>query len=301
MTTELASEDALRLAVLMAGEVHAVRIDEGRMELQALTPRGEARVALHANCRAESYLTRVREILGGHALGSPGGYPVHLRRWTRMGQASVRNLEALLKLGEPEAVAAVAPAPALSDERARGAWWARPTVETARVMLEHPAVRAGAMGPVLVDYLVEYLPFEADPVAAMNLVRAVLEMQEAWCTLRDCAEDPGLGAEDRAIHEALCHFGRLDYRGGAILIEGKVEAFSLGEPLNPDTVVIHIEKANPEIPGLYAAINQRFVQHAWADYRWINREQDLGLPGLRQAKESYNPDHLEDKYELTPA
>jgi hypothetical protein len=80
-----------------------------------------------------------------------------------------------------------------------------------------------------------------------------------------------------------------------------VEAFSLGEPLNPDTVVIHIEKANPEIPGLYAAINQQFAHNAWADYAWINREQDLGLEGLRQAKESYNPHHLVDKYELTPA
>jgi hypothetical protein len=171
---ELASEDALRLAVLMTGEVHAVRIDEGRMELLALTPRGEARVALHANCRPENYLTRVRETLGGHALGSPGGYPVHLRRWTRMGQASARNLEALLKLGEPEAVAAVAHAPGLSDELARRAWWALPTVETARVMLGHAAVREGTMGRVLADFLIDHLPFEADPVAAMNTVRVVL-------------------------------------------------------------------------------------------------------------------------------
>lgn len=141
----------------------------------------------------------------------------------------------------------------------------------------------------------EYRPLDE------SLVRAVLEMQEAWCTLRECAEDPGLGAEDRAIHEALCHFGQLDYQGGAILIAGQVEAFSLGEPLNPDTVVIHIEKANPDIPGLYAAINQQFAEHAWADYAWINREQDLGLLGLRQAKLSYNPHHLVDKYELTPA
>jgi hypothetical protein len=185
MSVDLASEDALRLAVLMAGEVHAVRIDEGRMELLALTPRGEARVALHANCRAESYLTRVRETLGGHALGSPGGYPVHLRRWTRMGQTSPRNLEAMLKLGEAEAVMAVAHAPGLSDELAKRAWWALPTAEMARVMLGHPAVCAGTMGPVLVRYLVEYLPFEADPVAAMNLVRAVLASglaDEATCT-----------------------------------------------------------------------------------------------------------------------
>ena len=133
------------------------------------------------------------------------------------------------------------------------------------------------------------------------LVRAVLDMQDAWCALRDCADDPGLSAEDRAIHEALCKFGRLDYQGGAILIHGKVEAFSLGEPLNPDTAVIHIEKANPEIPGLYAAINQQFAQNAWSGLAWINREQDLGILGLRQAKESYNPHHLVDKYELTPA
>ena len=129
---------------------------------------------LHANCRAEGYLNRVRETLGGHALGSPGGYPVHLRRWTRMGQSNAGKLEAMLKLGQPEAVAAVAHAPGLSDELARRAWWALPTVDTARVMLGHAAVRTGSMGRVLVDFLVDYLPFEADPVAAMNLVRAVL-------------------------------------------------------------------------------------------------------------------------------
>lgn len=174
MTTELSSEDGLRLAVLMAGEVHAVRIDEGTLTLFALTPKGEARVVLNPNCRPETYLGRVREVLGGRALGSPGGYPVHLRHWTRMGQASAKNLEALLKLGEPEAVAAVAYAPGLTDELARRAWWALPTVEVARVMLAHPAVRAGATGRVLAHFLIEHLPFEAEPMVAMNIVRAVL-------------------------------------------------------------------------------------------------------------------------------
>ncbi|MFZ5585179.1 MAG: DUF2156 domain-containing protein [Thermodesulfobacteriota bacterium] len=134
-----------------------------------------------------------------------------------------------------------------------------------------------------------------------GLVAAVLDMQQDWCALRHCHLEPGLSAEDQAIYEALSHFGRLDYRGGAILIEGRVEAFSLGEALNPQTAVIHIEKANPEVPGLYAAINQRFAAEAWAGMAWINREQDLGIEGLRQAKESYNPRHLVDKYELTPA
>ncbi|MEW6163572.1 MAG: sulfur reduction protein DsrS [Pseudomonadota bacterium] len=170
----LTPEDALRLNVLLAGELLAVRIDEGAAVLFGLTPRGEARVQLNPAGRAERYFQQVRELLGGHALGSPGGYPVYLRRWTRMGQASAKNLEALLKLGEPEAALAVAHAPTLSDELARRVWWALPTPETARVMLERAAVRAGAMGPVLADYLIEHLPFEEDPIAAMHTVRAVL-------------------------------------------------------------------------------------------------------------------------------
>lgn len=173
-TADLAPEDALRLNVLLAGELHAVRIDEGAMILYALTPKGEAKISLHRNCRADLYVMRVRELLGGHALDSPGGYPVHLRRWTRMGHAGPKNLAALLKLGEPEAVTAVALAPTLSDELARRAWWALPTMEVARYMLGHAAVREGAMGPILAAFLIEHLPFEEDPVLAMNSIRAVI-------------------------------------------------------------------------------------------------------------------------------
>lgn len=171
---ELASEDALRLNVLLSGDLLAVRIDEGARVLYGLTQKGEARVPLHPVGRAERYIMRVRELLGGHALNSPGGYPVHLRHWTRMGQSSPKNLEDLLKLGEPEAVMAVGYAPTLTDELARRAWWALPTAELARVMLTCEAVRQGKMGRVLVDHLVEHLPFESDPVIAMQTVRAVL-------------------------------------------------------------------------------------------------------------------------------
>lgn len=177
MNTELSPEDALRLNVLLAGELYAVRIDEGARTLYGLTPKGEARIPLNPVGRPERYLQRVRELLGGHALGLPDGYPVHLRRWTRMGHAEPKKLAALLKLGEPEAVLAVAYAPTLTDELARRAWWAgqqMPTMEIARVMLGHPAVRAGTMGPVLSAHLVEHLPFEEDPIAAMQTVRAVL-------------------------------------------------------------------------------------------------------------------------------
>jgi len=174
MANELSPEDDLRLNVLLAGEVHAVRIDEGAMTLHALTAQGEAKVVLHRNCRTDLYVQRVRELLGGHAMGSPGGYPVHLMRWTSMGQSSAKNLQAMLLLGEPEAVKSVAQAPTLSDELARRAWWALPTMDVARYMLSHALVRTGSMGQVLADFLIEHLPFDEDPIQAMNSVRAVV-------------------------------------------------------------------------------------------------------------------------------
>jgi len=173
--TELSPEDQLRLNILMmANQVQGVRIDEGAMTLYALTDKGEARVPLHPNCRADQYLHRVKEFLGGHALGSPGGYPVYLQRWTRMGQTSDKNLDALLLLGEPEAVVAVAHAPSLTDEIARRAWWCQPTMEMARWMLEKEAVINGQMGKVLADFLIEHLPFEESPDARMHTIRLVL-------------------------------------------------------------------------------------------------------------------------------
>ncbi|MBU1273830.1 MAG: DUF2156 domain-containing protein [Proteobacteria bacterium] len=139
-----------------------------------------------------------------------------------------------------------------------------------------------------------YQPLEAE------LIRQVLDMQETWCQLRECHQDPGLASEDRAIFQALTNYEHLDYSGGVVLVNGRVEAFSLGEPLSPDTAVIHIEKGNPDFDGIYAAINKLFVANAWADMVYINREQDLGLSGLRQAKESYQPHHLINKYMVTP-
>ena len=171
--TDLAAEDELRLAVLLAGEVHAVRIDEGALQLHALTASGEARIALHPTGRPERYLMQLRERLDGHAMGSPGGYPVHLRRWTRSGHASPKSLQALLCLGEPEAVTAVALSAELTDELARRVWWAQPSADIARYMLGHAEVRAGTMGPTLAQYLVEHLPFEEDADAALHSVTAI--------------------------------------------------------------------------------------------------------------------------------
>lgn len=98
--------------------------------------------------------------------------------------------------------------------------------------------------------------------------------------------------------QALRNFTALEMQGGVIRIDGEVEAFTLGELLNKDTAVIHIEKANPEIRGLYAAINQQFCDQAWGRVPYLNREQDLGEPGLRTAKLSYHPHHLVEKFRI---
>jgi hypothetical protein len=128
-----------------------------------------------------------------------------------------------------------------------------------------------------------------------------LRLETEWCDLRHCEVVPGLANESIAIKEALTHFDQLKVTGGVILINGKVEAFTLGEPLNRETVVIHIEKANPAFEGLYPLINQAFLENQWSEYIYVNREQDLGEEGLRKAKESYFPHHMINKYHITLA
>ena len=142
--------------------------------------------------------------------------------------------------------------------------------------------------------------FSYEPVTA-DRVQACLQLQDAWCDCNRCTDDMNLMGEWEAIKELFGVFDRLDLQAGAIVIDGMVEAFALGELLNEDTAVVHIEKANARIPGLYAVMNQQFCEHAWSGVRFINREQDLGDEGLRQAKLSYHPERLVEKFSIRSA
>ncbi|MBE9564926.1 MAG: hypothetical protein IMF17_06745 [Proteobacteria bacterium] len=171
----LSAEDNLRLNVLLAQELHAVRIDESKMIVYALTSKGEAKVPLNAIGKDDPYIKEIKALFSTHVMGSPGGYPVYLKRWTRMGQARDESLAQLLLLGEPEAVVAAVHAPGLTDEMAARAWWAMPTAENARRMLEKQAVVEGETGKVLAEFLLEFLPFEEEQSDMIESVRLVLQ------------------------------------------------------------------------------------------------------------------------------
>jgi uncharacterized protein len=140
----------------------------------------------------------------------------------------------------------------------------------------------------------EYLPLTPD------LIEECLNLQEEWCRSKNCLESHHLLNEDQAIIESINKMNSLSYKGGVIRIDQKVEAFTLGEILNPETVVIHIEKANPELPGLYPVLQQQFLEREWSIIPFVNREQDLGIEGLRKSKLSYHPEFMVNKYRLIP-
>ncbi len=172
----LTNEDNLRLNVLLRQNLYALRIDESKMIVDALTERGEARVVLNSNCRDEKYIGQVKETISTHVLGSPIGYPVYIHRWARMGQSRKdESLQNLLKLGEPEAVVAVAHSENLPVEIARYTWWALPTEENARTLLRHQSVIHDSLGQELAIFLMEFLPFEADAQRIVETVSLLLQ------------------------------------------------------------------------------------------------------------------------------
>ncbi|AEV67823.1 DUF2156 domain-containing protein [Acetivibrio clariflavus] len=143
------------------------------------------------------------------------------------------------------------------------------------------------------NYEFEYVKLTDD------LIDECIRINEEWCKKRSCEQHRNLYCERLANLEALTNFKKLKYEGALIKVNGKYEAFTVGELLNSDTAVIHIEKANDDIRGLYNAINQQFCENTWKNTVYINREQDLGIEGLRKAKLSYNPVKLVNKYTIT--
>lgn len=135
-----------------------------------------------------------------------------------------------------------------------------------------------------------------EPVIREKHAEEILDLLLRWRKQRKDIIDDDLNCESSAISDMLEHYDELDIMGGAIRVDGRIEAFSIAAKLTSETAVVHFEKANPEIKGLYQLINKWFAEHALAGFAYVNREQDKGLPGLSRAKQSYYPLRFVRKY-----
>ncbi|HIZ91239.1 MAG TPA: DUF2156 domain-containing protein [Candidatus Bacteroides merdavium] len=127
-------------------------------------------------------------------------------------------------------------------------------------------------------------------------IRECLELEAEWCKANNCDQHEGTGNERRALVYALHHFEELGLTGGILHADGRIAAFTFGMPINQDTFGVHVEKADTRIEGAYAMINFEFANHIPEQYTYINREEDLGIEGLRKAKLSYQPAIILEKY-----
>ena len=134
--------------------------------------------------------------------------------------------------------------------------------------------------------------WEYRPITSHEEAMECLRMLEKWDGEKNHDEDPSLKYDYMATKCMLQNFEDLELKAGAIYINGKILAFSIGERLTSDTFVVHVEKAFANINGLYTIINQQFIEHEASEFMYINREEDLGLESLRKAKSSYYPDIL---------
>ncbi|MEZ4358057.1 MAG: phosphatidylglycerol lysyltransferase domain-containing protein [Eubacteriales bacterium] len=122
-----------------------------------------------------------------------------------------------------------------------------------------------------------------------------MQMQESWSKEKDFSDKYSYFESD-AIERALKHYKELGLSGCVIKIGGKIKAFSFGTALNEDTALILVEKADYRYQGIYQIINRDFLRHNFYNYKFVNRQEDMGDEGLRQAKMSYHPVSFAKKY-----
>ncbi len=140
-----------------------------------------------------------------------------------------------------------------------------------------------------------YTNYQYTPITP-DRIQECLDLEAEWCKVNNCNQQEGTGNERRALTYALNHFEELGLTGGILHVDGKIVAFTYGMPINQDTFGVHAEKADTTIEGAYAMINYEFSNRIPEQYTYINREEDLGIEGLRKAKLSYHPEILLEKY-----
>ena len=126
-----------------------------------------------------------------------------------------------------------------------------------------------------------------------------IDMVKEWCTENGCFMDKSKADEICVVIKGLRNRQKLSLLGGIIRISGRIVALTMGEKLGDDMFIIHFEKAFANINGAYPVINQQFIIHELSDFIYVNREEDMGVEGLRKAKESYHPLFMVEKGIIT--
>lgn len=146
------------------------------------------------------------------------------------------------------------------------------------------------------QFLALYPDYACLPLQASDL-DACLDLAERWCRTRSCVE-LDFNHETSALKRALSHFGELELQGLKIAIGDQMAAFSVYSRLSSNMADVHFEKFAPEVKGVGQVINWETAKALSGRFKYINREQDLGIEGLRQAKKSYDPEYIVSAYFL---
>lgn len=132
-----------------------------------------------------------------------------------------------------------------------------------------------------------------------SMIEDCIALYDQWIEEKDEKESKSMEDEKRSVQLALHNMEELGLTGGTIYIDGKLCAFTVGERLHPHIQLIHIEKANTEYEGIFPMINQQYILHECEGVELVNREEDMGIEGMRKAKRSYNPLKMVEKYMLS--
>lgn len=136
-----------------------------------------------------------------------------------------------------------------------------------------------------------------------SLMAAAMELFETWFERKkESRHFPKLAytAQKAALEKAFLHPDQLKLRGTALFLEEEMKGLILGSALNPDTASVHFQYGDPSIRGVSQALLWEACRNIFSDFKYLNLEQDLGIPGLRKAKLSYCPLRLEKKFEIRP-
>lgn len=138
-------------------------------------------------------------------------------------------------------------------------------------------------------FIAEYPHFVYQPLIPEFFDQCRL-LTDKWKEDRD--SDDTIVAERRVMETVFAHWDALDMIGGCIFIDGRMVAFTYGAAVTTDTIDVCVEKADRNVDGAFSIINQQFAEHLPNQFVYVNREEDMGLPGLRKAKMSYHPEIL---------